>query len=379
MAEAIDVEGARPRAPLESDFAPRILAWFDQHGRHDLPWQHPRTAYRVWLAEVMLQQTQVQTVIPYYLRFLEQFPTLADLAGAELDDVLALWSGLGYYSRARNLHRTAKICAERHGGDLPLAVESIAALPGIGRSTANAILAQAHGQRLPILDGNVRRVLSRYRAVAGDPASSAVQQQLWTLSESLLPESRLADYTQALMDLGATLCVRRRPSCARCPLNADCDAHLQGRVDDLPQPRGRRVRPLRSSAMIWVHDDQHRLLLRRRAPTGIWAGLWSLVDGETRQAAMSALRQLGVRGGEPLPMTSLRHEFTHFSLDIDVHSVRASASGIADNDSRWLSVAEALQLGLPQPVRRLLEQYPIDPASDNHALNNSRKPHVTTD
>jgi len=357
------MDSDRPMSPADGDFAGRVLAWFDQHGRHDLPWQHPRSAYRVWLAEVMLQQTQVQTVIPYYLRFLERFPALADIAGADLDAVLALWSGLGYYSRARNLHRTAQICVQRHGGELPEDFETMSALPGIGRSTANAILAQAHGQRLPILDGNVRRVLSRYRAVDGDPGSSAVLQKLWALSASLLPETRLADYTQALMDLGATLCVRRRPACAKCPVNTDCDAHAQGRVDDLPQPRGRRARPLRRATLLWVHDDQQRLLLRRRAPIGIWAGLWSLVDGETEQAAMSTLSQLGISGEQPLPMTSLRHEFTHFSLDIEVQSVRAAGIGVNDAEIRWLSVDEALQLGLPQPVRRLLEQHSAEPAA----------------
>jgi A/G-specific adenine glycosylase len=360
-AEESAMEGAPPRAPLDRDFAARVLAWFDQHGRHDLPWQHPRSAYRVWVAEVMLQQTQVQTVIPYYLRFLQRFPTLVDVANADLDDVLALWSGLGYYSRARNLHRSAQICAERHRGELPAEFEAISALPGIGRSTAAAILAQAHGQRLPILDGNVRRVLSRYRAVVGDPTSSAVLQQLWSLAAALLPETRLADYTQALMDLGATVCVRRRPACASCPLSADCDAHLQGRVDDLPQSRVSRARPLRRSTLLWVHDDQRRLLLQRRAPTGIWAGLWSLVDGETPQQAMSTLRQLGVDAGEPMAMTSLRHEFTHFSLDIDVLSVHAVSVAIADRESRWCSTAEALLLGVPQPLRRLLEQHPAGP------------------
>ncbi len=224
-------------------FAARLLAWFDQHGRHDLPWQHPRTPYRVWVAEVMLQQTQVQTVIPYYQRFLALFPGLPVLAAAPLDDVLAAWSGLGYYSRARNLHRAAMQCVAAHGGELPDQFDALAALPGIGRSTAGAILAQAHGQRLPILDGNVRRVLARHRAVTGDPGSSKVQSELWALSQSALPHSRLADYTQALMDLGATVCTRHRAACDRCPLAADCAARLQGRVAEFPQPRSARARP----------------------------------------------------------------------------------------------------------------------------------------
>ncbi len=355
VAETSAAQGAGPPAPQEGDFAGRILAWFDQHGRHDLPWQHPRSAYRVWLAEIMLQQTQVQTVIPYYQRFLARFPTLADLAAGELDDVLALWSGLGYYSRARNLHRTAQICMTRHAGELPGEFEAISALPGIGRSTAGAILAQAHGARWPILDGNVRRVLSRYRAIGGDPASTAVQQELWALAAAVLPETRLADYTQALMDLGATLCTRRRPACTRCPLSPDCDAWVQRRVDEFPQARRKRERPLRRSTQLWVYDDQQRLLLRRRPPVGIWAGLWSLVDGDSSEQALAVLRQLGVGIAEPQPMATLRHEFTHFSLDIDVRSARALGLGIADGESRWCSIEDALQLGLPQPLRRLLE------------------------
>ena len=351
------LEDARPRASPDGDFAARLLVWFDQHGRHDLPWQHPRTPYRVWLAEVMLQQTQVQTVIPYFQRFEATFPTLQALAHAELDQVLALWSGLGYYSRARNLHRAAQICVERHGGELPLDLAAICALPGIGRSTAGAILAQAHGARHPILDGNVRRVLARFGAIAGEPSSSTVQQQLWALSAAMLPEHRLADYTQALMDLGATVCTRKRPACQLCPLTAACQARIQGRVDELPQARARRLRPLRSCTLLWVQDDQQRVLLQRRPPVGIWAGLWSLPEDQTEQAAMTTLAGLGIVGAAPRELASIRHEFTHFSLDIQVRAVDAASAGIADLDLRWLSVTEALNLGLPQPLRRLFEAH----------------------
>lgn len=352
-------EGARPRAPLEQDFAARLLNWFDQHGRHDLPWQHPRTSYRVWLAEVMLQQTQVQTVIPYFQRFEAAFPTLPELAQADLDQVLALWSGLGYYSRARNLHRAAQQCVDQHGGELPQDFQAISALPGIGRSTAGAILAQAHGARHPILDGNVRRVLARHAAVAGEPTSAPFLQQLWNLSAALLPEQRMADYTQALMDLGATVCTRRKPACARCPLADDCQAHAQGRVNEFPQARTRRLRPLRSCTQLWVHDEQQRILLQRRPPVGIWAGLWSLVEADTDSAALATLARLGVVAESPRELASMRHEFTHFSLDIEVRAVRAVYCGVADVDLRWLSVGDALQLGLPQPVRRLLETHAV--------------------
>ncbi|MCP5474828.1 MAG: A/G-specific adenine glycosylase [Rhodanobacteraceae bacterium] len=339
----------------ETDFAGRLLAWFDQHGRHDLPWQHPRTPYRVWLSEVMLQQTQVQTVIPYFEAFLTRFPDLPALAAASLDEVLAQWSGLGYYSRARNLHRAAQICVAQHRGELPDDFHQLLALPGIGRSTAGAILAQAHGARHAILDGNVRRVLSRYRRVAGDPASSTTQAALWQLSESLLPDARLADYTQALMDLGASVCSRTRPTCLLCPLQDDCGAHLTGAVAQFPQARVRRERPLRSCVQLWVQDRQQRLLLKRRSPTGIWAGLWSLPEADTQAAAIEILHGDGLRARSSSVLTSLRHEFTHYSLDIQVLAVEVEAAALTDNDTRWFATPEALALGLPQPVRRLIE------------------------
>ena len=335
------------------DFAARLLAWFDQHGRHDLPWQHPRTPYRVWVAEIMLQQTQVQTVIPYYQRFMALFPDLPALASAALDEVLAAWSGLGYYSRARNLHRAAQLCVDLHAGELPDRYEALAALPGIGRSTAGAILAQAHGQRLPILDGNVRRVLARHRAVAGDPASPAVQATLWQLSTEALPESRLADYTQALMDLGATVCTRHRAACERCPLAQDCVARLQGRVLEFPQPKARRARPLKATVMLRVRDGEGRILLRRRPPTGVWPGLWSLPEGTDVAAALVPLAL--ATAPAPGPAARIRHEFTHFSLDILVHDVVVHGAATADDQSRWCLPADALALGLPQPVRRLIE------------------------
>jgi A/G-specific adenine glycosylase len=353
---AVDRTGLQecPDGAIGPEFAERLLTWFDQHGRHDLPWQHPRTPYRVWLAEIMLQQTQVQTVIPYYLRFLEHFPSLPILAAAELDAVMALWSGLGYYSRARNLHRAAQICVAEHGATLPVDPLALQALPGIGRSTAGAILAQAHGARLPILDGNVRRVLARYRAVAGDPAATSTLARLWSLAQSALPHTRLADYTQAQMDLGASICTRAKPRCVECPLSEDCLALRERRVAQFPQARARRIRPLRRSAQLLVQDGQGRLLLRRRPPVGIWAGLWSLIDGDDQGAALRSLAALGLEPISVEPMTAFRHEFTHYSLDIEVLRVSTINTGIADSDLRWLSHAEALSLGLPQPLRRLL-------------------------
>lgn len=333
-------------------FAKRLLAWFDVHGRHDLPWQHPRTPYRVWIAEIMLQQTQVRTVIPYYRRFLERFPDLPDLAQAPLDDVLAAWSGLGYYSRARNLSRAARACVERHAGALPEEFAMLSALPGIGRSTAGAILAQACGQRLAILDGNVRRVLARHAAVQGDPGTQAVQGELWRLANGYLPQERLADYTQALMDLGATVCTRARPDCAACPLRQDCQALRQGRVGELPARRGRKARPLRHTVMLLARDEQGRVLLQRRAPIGVWAGLWSFPEGSDAQAAANGVGAC-IRAEQPGP--KLRRAFTHYALDIHIVHAQVSGAGIVDADTAWLAPGAALRLGLPQPVRRLIE------------------------
>ena len=245
--------------------ARRLLRWFDRHGRKDLPWQHPRTPYRVWLSEVMLQQTQVASVIPYFLRFVEKFPSLPALAAAAQDDVLALWSGLGYYSRARNLHRAARVCVvDHHGGDLPVNFDALIALPGIGRSTAGAILAQAHCQRLAILDGNVKRVLTRMHGLRGWPGSAAVETQLWKFAELHMPRERIADYTQAIMDMGATLCTRSRPQCSACPLAADCVAHRDGLTAQLPERKARRALPTRSTVMLLLRDRTGRLLLQRR-------------------------------------------------------------------------------------------------------------------
>lgn len=337
------------------NFASRLLQWFDQHGRHDLPWQHPRTPYRVWLSEVMLQQTQVQTVIPYFLAFLQRFPDIQSLATADLDTVLAQWSGLGYYSRARNLHRAAQLCVAQHAGELPQEFDDLLALPGIGRSTAGAILAQAHGRRFAILDGNVRRVLARYRAVAGLVSSSSTQSQLWALSQSLLPQQRLADYTQALMDLGASICTQRQPRCGLCPLSVDCAAQQQQTVHLYPQPKPRKLRPLRQCTQLWVMDAQCRLLLQRRPPVGVWAGLWSLPEAATAEAIMLAMQAAGLALGQASPLSRVRHEFTHYSLDIEVLKVAATIVGLNDQNSRWVSLAQALESGLPQPLRRLIE------------------------
>ncbi len=342
----------------EDDFATRLLAWYDQSGRHDLPWMHPRTPYRVWLSETMLQQTQVRVVIPYFARFIAAFPTLTELAVAPLDDVLAQWSGLGYYARARNLHAAAKVCIELHGGDLPRDSDALTALPGIGRSTAGAILAQAWGDRFPILDGNVKRVLCRYHGIEGWPGLPAVEKQLWRIAESQLPAQRLADYTQAQMDFGATLCTRHDPACVLCPLQGNCVALHAGRVAELPTPKPGKPLPERRALMLWAQDDQGRVLLQRRAPTGIWASMWSLPEAEDHDAARDWFTR-HLRGdydrGEPLP--AIAHGFSHYRLHIQPLRWRGvgDKASVRDNeDLRWVADADLPSLGLPAPIRKLL-------------------------
>jgi A/G-specific adenine glycosylase len=341
-------------------FSAQLLNWYDSHGRRDLPWQHPRTPYRVWVAEIMLQQTQVAAVIPYFRRFLERFPELAALAAAPADDVLHAWAGLGYYARARNLQRAAQMVLAEHGGELPAELPALLALPGIGRSTAAAILAQAHGQRHAILDGNVKRVLARHAAVAGWPGEPAVAKRLWALSEGLLPGERLADYTQAIMDLGATLCTARSPQCGRCPVHSDCAAHRAGTTGDYPAARPRRQRPQRQGQLLLVQDDAGRILLERRPPAGIWGGLWCLPIAQSGEVPADFLRAsygLRARSGAALPV--IRHAFTHF--DYELLPLRMSAACGADavrerQDLRWINIDEDPLPGLPSPIARMLNQ-----------------------
>jgi A/G-specific adenine glycosylase len=345
-----------------SGIAAPLLAWFDRHGRHDLPWQRTaadgtRDAYRVWLSETMLQQTQVATVIPYFNRFVEALPTLRDLATAHEDTVLALWSGLGYYRRARFLHRTAQSCVERHGGELPRDFDALAALPGIGRSTAGAILAQAHGLRFAILDGNVKRVLARYHGIHGHPGQAAVEKQLWRHAEAHTPSQRVADYTQAIMDLGATVCTRSRPRCDACPLAAGCVARRDGLTAQLPSPRPRRAIPQRDTVMLVLRDAHGRVLLERRGPQGVWSGLWSLPEaGDTDDAWRVAQRHARIDDAQAL--APFVHVFSHYRLKVEplLFDGATAHPGIADNgDLRWCDADESAALGLPAPVRSLLQ------------------------
>lgn len=325
-----------------SALAPALLHWHARHGRHDLPWQQaPRSAYRIWLAEVMLQQTQVVTVIPYYERFLSAFPNLEALASASLDNVLSLWSGLGYYSRARNLHKAAKILSNL--GKFPDSPEALSGLPGIGRSTAAAIVAFAFSRRAAILDGNVKRVFARFFGIEGHPGEKGVENRMWEKAESLLPETEIGCYTQALMDLGAGLCSRRNPDCAKCPLNSGCIARLSGRVHELPQPAPKKALPLRETTFL-VLAREGRLLFERRPGKGIWAEL--LCFPELKQG--QDLSVFDPSNTECLP--SFTHAFTHFRLKIEAVLVETGKH----REGIWLSMEEALASPIPNPVRKIL-------------------------
>jgi A/G-specific adenine glycosylase len=320
-------------------FSDQVLAWFDQHGRTDLPWQRPRTPYRVWVSEVMLQQTQVATVVPYFERFVQRFPNVAALARAQLDDVLHLWTGLGYYARGRNLHKAAQHIVASHDGELPCDLHDLLGLPGIGRSTAGAILSVGFGRRAPILDGNVKRVLARFHAIDGHPSQTAVANEMWRHAESHTPTQRVADYTQAIMDLGALACTRASPHCDTCPLEMRCVAHQTHTVPNYPTPRPAKKLPVRRAKMYLVTDDQRRCLLERRPPTGLWGGLWSPPERAADYADATFLDELGTAcAAQPaaLPIEGFRHTFTHFHLDIDpVHLPIGTAPLLIADGERW--------------------------------------------
>ncbi len=351
--------GTRRGAAPASGFAEHVIAWQRQHGRHHLPWQNTRDPYRVWLSEIMLQQTQVATVLGYYERFLQRFPDVAVLAAAPQDDVLALWSGLGYYSRARNLHRCAQSVVALHGGRFPPGSEQLQTLPGIGRSTAAAIAAFCFGERVAILDGNVKRVLTRVLGFGGDLAEAAQEKALWSQATALLPEQGIEPYTQGLMDLGATLCSARSPQCLLCPVNADCAAAATGRQEDYPVKTRKLKRGRREHVWLWLRWGE-RVWLVQRPQTGVWAGLWSLPEFDAAEH-FDAATATWPGTHEALP--SFTHTLTH--LDWTLHPVRwtvpartgaakVAALVAAWPTGRWFSLDEALAAGLPAPLRKLL-------------------------
>lgn len=337
------------------DFANRLLVWYDHQGRNDLPWQHPRTPYRVWVAEIMLQQTQVTAVMGYFDRFMTRFPDVQTLADADSDTVMAYWAGLGYYARARNLHASARMIVDEHGGELPANLDALMALPGIGRSTGGAILAQAFGLRAPILDGNAKRVLARFEAVDGAPGQSGFEKVLWRLAEQYTPYERLADYTQAIMDVGATVCVKRAPKCDACPVSDGCAARAAGRQAEIPAPRRRTKKPLRTTRMMILRTGSNEILFERRPPTGIWGGLWALPEvPEDENAEAYCQQRFGQASVKMQELPIIRHAFTHFELEIQPLAMHVSEqTSIMDGEGRdWYALEQPPPL--PAPLARLI-------------------------
>lgn len=344
-------------AEANASFSERLIGWQKTHGRHGLPWQNTVDPYAIWVSEIMLQQTQVTAVIAYYARFMQRFPDIATLAAASQDDVLQHWSGLGYYSRARNLHRAAQTVVQQHAGEFPQDFEAIQQLSGIGRSTAAAIASFAFGQVQTILDGNVKRVLARHFMIEGWPGLPKVEKQLWQLAEALLPASDMVPYTQGLMDLGATVCTRSKPKCLLCPVNASCLAYAAGRVSEFPHSKPKKVSPQKHTTMLLLLSGKE-IMLEKRPSSGIWGGLWCLPEIDMQEIAVeAAISRFGLHteADEPLPIYS--HAFSHFKLDILpqplqvlTRPLQVQAPGIL-----WLPISEALDAALPTPVRNILK------------------------
>jgi len=349
-----------------ASLALRLIQWQRQYGRHGMPWQGTRDPYRVWLSEIMLQQTQVSTVLGYYARFLERWPTVHALAAAEIDDVLNLWAGLGYYARARNLHACARAVVERCGGEFPSTDAELASLPGIGRSTAAAIAAFCFEQRTAILDGNVKRVLARHFSVDADPSKSATLNALWAIAEQCLPDLPLTEavpdamstYTQSLMDLGATVCTRRKPLCGQCPLRVTCLAHRDGTTDEIPAKRAAKARPTRELHLLWLtHGDQ--LLMERRPNKGIWGGLWCLPIVQQAQDIEQHCEQLGAASNSLVRLASFAHELTHFHLILTPWQASCATQTLPTSELpdalRWIARDDLHKHGMPKPIQRLLD------------------------
>jgi A/G-specific adenine glycosylase len=342
-------------------FALRLLEWFSVHGRHTLPWQVNPTPYRVWVSEVMLQQTQVATVIPYYARFMARFPSIDALAAAPLDEVLHLWTGLGYYARARNLRTCATVLVAQHGGVFPDTLEEVMALPGIGRSTAGAILALSCGQRHPILDGNAKRVLARAFGIAGDPSSKTALAALWIQADACTPYQEVAAYTQGIMDLGATVCTRARPACTLCPINASCVAAREGRQMEFPGRKIKRHRPSREATLLIAQigsNGSPAVLLERRPIPGLWGGLWSPPQFANEGEALAwCAREFG-DASESEALSPIDHAFTHFDLRLKPLRVRGRQNSdvLEVSDRLWYRLDAPPRVGLPQPILQLFER-----------------------
>jgi len=342
------------------DISEELLDWYERHGRHHLPWQIDKTPYRVWLSEIMLQQTQVGTVIPYYHRFLESFPSIKALANTDIDRVLQHWQGLGYYARARNMHKAAKIIRDQYDSNFPEDMEAVMALPGIGRSTAAAILTFACNQSWPILDGNVKRVLVRCFEVEGWYGQSDTMKRLWQLSESVTPALKTDDFNQAMMDLGSMVCLKSKPLCQQCPLSKFCFSYRNNTQSQYPQKKPSKAKPLKQTLML-LHRHKEQVLLIRRPPTGIWGGLWSLPEVES-EIKIKGWQEKNLSAQSPLLSVSenvIRHQFTHFSLDISVANFELLklVEIISDNgDMKFVEIKDLSKFGLPTPVQKILKQ-----------------------
>lgn len=341
-------------------FSDRILHWYDQHGRKHLPWQQAITPYRVWVSEIMLQQTQVSTVIPYFERFMAALPTIDDLASAKEDTVLHLWTGLGYYSRARNLHKAAKIVNQQYGNIFPDDIETLSSLPGIGRSTAGAVRSLAFKKPAAILDGNVKRVLARYFAIEGWPGKSQVLKQLWEKAETLKPEIRVDHYSQAMMDLGATLCTRSNPKCQLCPLAEDCQANKMATQTEFPGKKPKKALPRKSTIMLIIEDDRQQVLLEKQPNTGIWGGLWAFPQCQNDDditATLQAAIEVCHHRRQNLP--SFRHTFSHFHLEVTPIHLKFDkpiANGVGEARQLWYNMQQPDPVGLPAPIKKLISQ-----------------------
>ena len=345
---------------LHQPFGLTLLNWFDIHGRKDLPWQHPRSAYRVWISEIMLQQTQVKSVIPYFTRFIERFPEVKSLAIASEDDVLSHWSGLGYYSRARNIHQTAKIIHSEHQGNFPDNLDDLIKLPGIGPSTAAAIASLAFNKATAILDGNVKRVLSRYFLVAGSPALSEVNQRLWTLANECMPQERCADYTQAVMDMGATCCKSKNPDCLSCPLKTTCLAYKNNVVNDYPNKKPKKSVPTRKQQFLLLHNEQNLIYLEKRPPIGLWGGLWCMPSIDMDHCPSSHVRdRYKLHTKNMRELIRIKHSFSHYHLHIVALSLQCTVSGNALDECTggWFSENEMMGLGLAKPVSMIIKRF----------------------
>nr|WP_233267348.1 A/G-specific adenine glycosylase [Paraglaciecola sp. L3A3] len=340
---------------INSDFSLNVLNWFDIYGRKNLPWQSNKTPYSVWVSEIMLQQTQVKTVIPYYQRFMQTFPSVLDLANAPQDEVLHHWTGLGYYARARNLQKAAQVIRDQYQGQFPEQIEQLIALPGIGRSTAGAILSLACNQHHSILDGNVKRVLARYFAIEGWPGNKKVETELWQYADQLTPASRTGDYTQAMMDMGATLCSRSKPDCDHCPLAQTCLAFVQGRQAELPHKKPKKDIPVKATIML-IPMWQQQVFIYKRPPSGLWGGLWGFHEVDEQQQIISQAEKLGFDDVQQTELADFRHTFSHFHLDITpvvLHLKQAPQTQVMEDTQMWFDLLAPQNVGLAAPTKKL--------------------------